>query len=119
MTNLERVKKLIEHFKKLALMQKKELVDTKAMPNYNASFTKLLILKKQLSDRCGLFKHREPLSLHTFDEMATELPKMIDPAQLEDAQKIYTDILNELLKIKPEPSETAIPALESIEPPLC
>jgi adenine-specific DNA methylase len=113
MTNLEKISAMLEDFRSLAKLHKHDLIDTQELPNYNASFIKLLQMKK-LFNSGELFKPRKITSFETFYEMKEEICNMVSEEKLELATDLYRSILKNLREVTEVLSKSDISHLVDI-----
>lgn len=103
MDYVDQVEKIIKKFKELAGLQKTDLGSTAEMPNYNASYTQILKLKKIFSsnsDQAAILNKIDTLLTGSLAEMTDELPKMIAAENQEAAFVVYEQIKENFVLIK-------------------
>src|SRR5436190_5666420 len=106
---------LINDYREIAKLHKKELEDTRDMPNWNTVLFRLLAIKSQITEPDSPelpLQLAQDLLVGSLAEMKPELAKMVSPENLPKAEGLHEKIklnLVELIKaldapLKPDPS---------------
>jgi hypothetical protein len=95
MTSIDQIDAMITLFKQISMLHRPDLENTLEMPNWNASFTRLLKLK-QIATPLDMIANAKALKLETLSELTLELPKMVDSTNLPKALALCNQIKNGL-----------------------